>query len=70
MRNAEILIGPHIWSCQNDFSWILLIFFSPSKYETKNKCEYKERPFSIGYFERYVNSKSDYLELLLSVCSI
>ena len=22
---------------------------------------------SIGYFERYVNSKSDYLELLLSV---
>ena len=23
--------------------------------------------FIIGYFERYVNSKSDYLELLLSV---
>ena len=23
--------------------------------------------FSISYFERYVNSKSDYLELLLSV---
>ena len=23
--------------------------------------------FSIGYFERYINLKSDYLELLLSV---
>ena len=61
MRNTKILICPHIWSYQNDFNWILLIFFSPSKYETKNNCEYKEWPFFIGYFERYVNSKSDYI---------
>ena len=60
MRRAcatEILKGPHVWSCQNDFSWIL----------TQNNNEYIRRSFSIGNFERYVNSKSDYLELLLSV---
>ena len=70
MRRAcatHILIGPHIWSCQNDFSWILFIFFSPSQYDTKNNSEYIKWPFSIGYFERYVNLKSDYLELLSSV---
>ena len=67
MRKIEILLGLHIWSCQNNSSWILLIFFSPSQYETKNNCEYIKWPFSIVNFERYVNSKSDYLELLLSV---
>ena len=35
MRNTAILIGPHVWSCQNDFYWNLLIFFSPSQYDTK-----------------------------------
>ena len=33
----------------------------------KNNTELIEWSFSIGYFERYVNSKSDYLELLLIV---
>ena len=42
-------------------------FVSPSQYDTKNNREYIKWFFSIGYFERYFNSKSDYLELLLSV---
>ena len=33
----------------------------------KTDSEYIEWSFSIGCFERYVNSKSDYLELLLGV---
>ena len=33
----------------------------------KSNSEYKKSYFSISYFERYDNSKSDYLELLLSV---
>ena len=42
-------------------------FSSPSQYDTKTNSENMEWSFSIGYFERYINSKSDYLELLLSV---
>ena len=44
-----------------------LHFVSPSQYDTKNNREYIKWFFSIGYFERYFNSNSDYLELLLSV---
>ena len=33
----------------------------------KTNVNIKNDPFFIGYFERYVTSKSDYLELLLSV---
>ena len=61
MLKIEILIGPHILSCQNDFSWILLIFLSQLIWDYNN-CEYKEWPFSFGYFVNvYVNSKSDYI---------
>ena len=67
MRNTDILIGPHVWSCQNDFSLILLILSLPVNTILKNNNGYIKLSFSIGYFERYVNSKSDYLELLLSV---
>ena len=67
MRNTEILIGPYVWSCQNDFSWSLSIFSLPVNMTLKTNGEYIEWSFSIGYFERYINSKSDYLELLLSV---
>ena len=43
-------------------------FFSlPVKTTQKYKSGYIKWSFSIGYFERYVNSKSDYLELLLNV---
>ena len=34
---------------------------------TKNNSGYIKWNFSIGYFESYVNYKSDYLELLLGV---
>ena len=67
MRNTEILISSHVWSCQNDFSWILFICSLPVNTILKNNSGYIKLSFSIGYFERYVNSKSDYLELLLSV---
>ena len=33
----------------------------------KTNSEYIKSSFSVGYFKRYVNFKSDYLELLLSV---
>ena len=36
----------------------------------QNNFKYTKWVFSIGYFERYVSWKSDYLELLLSVCLI
>ena len=36
----------------------------------RTNSEYIKWSFSIGYFERYVNSKSDYLELLLSVYDV
>ena len=67
MRNTYILIGQYVWLCQNDFSWILSIFLSPVNMTLKNNSEYIKWSFSICYFERYVNSKSDYLENLLSV---
>ena len=67
MRNTEMLIGPHVWSCQTDFSSILFIFSLPVNTILKNNSGYIKLSFSIGYFERYANSKSDYLELLLSV---
>ena len=67
MRNTEMLIGPHVWSCQNDYSWNLLMFFLPVNVTLKTNSLYITWSFSIGYFERYVNFKSDYLELLLSV---
>ena len=67
MRNTEILIGPHVWSCQSDFSLILFIFSLPVNTTLKNNSGYITLSFSNGYFERYINSKSDYLELLLSV---
>ena len=70
MRNTEILIGPHVWSCLYDFSWILFIFSLPVNTKLKNKSGYIKLSFSVGYFKRYVNSKSDYLELLLSVLCI
>ena len=44
-------------------------FFSSVNMILKNNGEYIRWSFSIGYCERYVNSKSDYLELLLSVYS-
>ena len=48
--------------------WMDIVnFFSPSQHDTKNHSEYIKWSFSIGDFERYVNFKSDYLELLLSV---
>ena len=50
--------------------WFLLEFvhfFNPRQYDTKNQQKYINWSFSIGYFERYLNVKSDYLELLLSV---
>ena len=64
---TQILIGPHVWSWQNDFSLSLFIFFSSVQYDTNNNSAYIKYSFSIGYFERYVNSKSVYLELFLSV---
>ena len=67
MRNTEILIGTNVWSCQNDFSLILFIFSLPVNTILKNNSGYIKLSFSIGYFERFVNCKSDYLELLLSV---
>ena len=68
MRNTEILIGSHVWSRKTGFSWIMFIFFSPGQYDTKNKQYiYIKWSFSFNYFERYVNWKNDYLELLLSV---
>ena len=41
-------------------------FFSLNQYDTKNNLEYIKSSFSISYFERYDNSKSDYLQLLLN----
>ena len=46
----------------------LCSFFShPVNMTLKNNNEYIKWSFSIGYCERYVNSKSDYLGLVLSV---
>ena len=66
MRNTDILIGTHVWSCQNDFCWNLFIFVSVNMtLKTSSQCI--NWSYSIGYFEKYVNFKSDYLELLFSV---
>ena len=54
MRNTKIFIGQHVWSCLNDFSWILFIFFSPGKNDTKNNSGYIKLSFSIGYFDFYI----------------
>ena len=70
MRDADILIGLHVLSCQNDFSLIMFILFLPVNMTLIHNSEYLKWSFSIGYFERYVNLKSDYLELLLSVFSM
>ena len=69
MRKTEILIDPHVkvWSCQNDFSWMLFICTLPDNTILKFNSGHINVSFPIGYFERYVNSKSDSLELLLSV---
>ena len=67
MRNTEIMIGLHVWSYQNGFSRILFIFSLPVNITLKSNSLYIKWSFSIGYFERYADSKSDYLELLLSV---
>ena len=67
MHDTDILIGWHVWSRQDDFSWIMFIFVSPGQYDTKNNITYMKWIFYISYFEIYINSKSDYLELLLSV---
>ena len=48
------------------FQLLFVVFFSLSQYDTKKSWIYKWS-FSITFFERYVNSKSDNLELLLSV---
>ena len=67
MRDKEIVIGLHVWSHQSDFSGVMFIFSLPVNMTLKNNSKYIKCFFSIGFFERYVNSKSDYLELLLSV---
>ena len=67
MRNTDIFIDSDIWSCQNFSAGFCLFVLLPSQYDTKNNSEYIKSSFSIGYFERYANSKRDYLELLLSV---
>ena len=68
MRRADILRGPHVWSCQNDFGWIMFIFSHSVNMTQKSNSKCIKWYYSIGYFDRYVDSKSDYLELLLSVC--
>ena len=67
MRDIEVLIGLHVRSHQSDFSGVMFIFSLPVNMTPKKNIEYIKWFFSIGYFERYVNWKSDYLELLLSV---
>ena len=42
-------------------------FFSLGQYDTKINSENIKSSRSISYFERYNNSKSDYIELMLSV---
>ena len=70
MRNALILIGANVWSCQTDFSRILIFFSHFVNMTLKTNSRYIKCSFSIGYVERFVNCKSDYLELLLSVHDI
>ena len=67
MRDIEILIGSHVWSLQSDFSGVMLIFSLPVNMILKNNIRYIKWLFSIGYFEKNSNWKSDYLEFLLSV---
>ena len=64
MRDKEILIGSYIWSHQSDFSGVMFIFSLPVNITLKNNIKYIKWFFSIGYFARYDNWKSDYLELL------
>ena len=45
----------------------MFIFALSVNMTLKRNSEYKKSSFSINYFERYDDSKSDYLELLLSV---
>ena len=61
MRDTDILIHPHVWSCHNDFSWIMFIFSLSVNMTLENNTEYIQLSFSFSYFERYDNSKSDYL---------
>ena len=42
-------------------------FFSRSQYDSENDNENIKSSFCISYFERYKNSKSEYLEFLSSV---
>ena len=67
MRDIEILIGLHVWSHESDFSGVVLILSLLVNMALKINIKYIRGFFSIVYFERYVNWKSDYLELLLSV---
>ena len=67
MRVIDILSGSHVWSRQNEFSWVMFIFSLTVNTTLKNNIKYIKLIFCIGYFERYVNWKIDYLELLLSV---
>ena len=57
-------------TCLVILEWFLLEFvhfFYQSQYDTKHNQKYIRWSFSISYFERYLNVKIDYLELLLSV---
>ena len=67
MRDRTILKGKHGWSRQNNLSWVLFILSFPFNILLNNNPQYIKMSFSIGYVSRYVNWKSDYLELLLSV---
>ena len=67
MRDLEIVIGLHVWSHQSDFTGVIFIFSLPVSIILKNNIKYIKWFFFIAYCKRYVNWKSDYLELLLSV---
>ena len=55
--------------CHRTWSDLLLFVITSNSLNMtlKKNWIYIRWSFSIGYFERYVNSKGDYLELLLSV---
>ena len=67
MRDVEIFICLRVWTHQSNFNGIMFNFSLPVSMTLKNNIKYMKLFFSIGYFERYFNWKSDYLELLLGV---
>ena len=67
VRDTEILIGSHVGHARMSSAGLCSFFSLSVNMTQKNNSEYINSSFSFNYFERHDDSKSDYLELLLSV---